>query len=209
MSVDGILDGLTAVTNQWPMIAISWHVVLAVMLALIARRAVSHATLASVLAMLILSVAIVAWRAANPFNGLVFAIISGILLWDARTMSRRPVSFASALEVIGGILLVAFGWSYPHFLIATSWTAYLYRPPLGLIPCPTIAAVAGMTLMADRFGSKTWTGVVSMMAISYGLIGVLILGVGIDVALVAAGIMLQVGPVARWSSLARLRSGRL
>ena len=204
MSVDGILDGLTAVTNKWPTIAVAWHVVLAILLALMARRAVSHATLASVLAMLTFSVAIVAWLAANPFNGLVFAIISGILLWDARTMSRRPASFASALELIGGTLLVAFGWSYPHFLIATSWTAYLYQAPLGLIPCPTLAAVAGMTLMAGGFGSKTWTGVVSMTAISYGLIGVLMLGVSIDVALIAAGIMLQVGPAARWCSLARL-----
>ena len=91
-------------------------------------------------------------------------------------------------------------------LSPSSWTAYLYQAPLGLIPCPTIAAIAGVTLIADGFGSKAWSRLVGTLAAFYGLVGVLVLGVVIDVALIAGAVMLWAGPAAAVWPFARRRS---
>ena len=104
------------------------------------------------------------------------------------------------------MLLVAFGAVYPHFLATTSWTAYLYQAPLGLIPCPTIAAMAGVTLMTDGLQSKAWSSGIALLALFYGLIGVLVLGVMIDVAFIAAAVTLLAGPARPFSLFARPRS---
>ena len=52
----------------------------------------------------------------------------------------------------------------------------LYEAPLGLIPCPTLAAIAGVTLMTDGFQAKVWWVGIAVMAAFYGLLGVLWLG---------------------------------
>lgn len=146
-----------------------------------------------------------AWWSGNPFNTSVFLVAGILMLRLATRMRSTTIVLGSRSELVAGMLLVAFGAVYPHFLAATSWTAYLYQAPLGLIPCPTISAIAGATLIADGFGSKAWSGLVATMAIGYGLIGGLILGVMIDVALIAGGVMLVIGLVTRAPSVARVR----
>ena len=205
MSVDAILAALSAITNEWRGVATAWHVVYAVLVVLIVSRAIPRAAAASGLALSALSVAMLAWWSGNPFNTGVFLVVGILMLRLASRMRSTAIVLGSRSEVVAGMLLVAFGAVYPHFLAATSWTAYLYLAPLGLIPCPTMSAIAGVTLIADGFGSKTWSGLVAMMAIVYGLIGVLILGVMIDVALIAGGVMLVIGLVTRAPSVARLR----
>jgi hypothetical protein len=205
MSVEAILAALSTITNAWGGVATAWHVVYAVLVVLIMARAIPRAAAASGLALSALSVAMLAWWSGNPFNTGVFLVAGILMLRLATRMRSTAIVLGSRPEVVAGMLLVAFGAVYPHFLAATSWTAYLYLAPLGLIPCPTISAIAGVTLIADGFGSKAWSGLVAMMAIVYGLIGVLILGVMIDVAVIAAGVMLVIGLVTRAPSVARGR----
>ena len=205
MSVDAILDAASAIANEWQGVAAAWHVIYVAIVALILYRAVSRAAVAACLAVSALSVAVLAWWSGNPFNTSVFAVVGIVMLRLAAKMRSTPILLGSRWQVVAGLLLVAFGAVYPHFLAATSWTAYLYQAPLGLIPCPTIAAMAGVTMMTDGFQSKAWSGGMALLAIFYGLIGVLVLGVLIDVVLIAAAVTLLAGAGPAWR-FARRRS---
>lgn len=206
MSVDAILAAASAIANQWQGVATAWHVIFVVMLVLILYRAVPRAAVASVLAGSTLSVALLAWWSGNPFNTGVFVVAGIVMVQLASKMRATPILLGSPWQLVAGLLLVAFGAVYPHFLAATSWTAYLYQAPLGLVPCPTMAAIAGVTLIADGFGSKAWSRVVGTLAVFYGLVGVLVLGVMLDVALIAGAVMLWAGPAAAVWPFARPRS---
>ena len=206
MSVEAILAAASAITNQWRGVATLWHVMFAVMVVLIWYRAIPRAAAASWLAVSALSVALLAWWSGNPFNTGVFVAAGIVMLRLAAKMRSTAILLGSRWQLGAGVLLVAFAAVYPHFLVAASWTAYLYQAPLGLIPCPTIAAIAGVTLMSDGFQSKAWSVGIAMMAAFYGLIGVLWLGVLIDVALIAAAVALLAGPARPVALFARPRS---
>lgn len=60
----------------------------------------------------------------------------------------------------------------PHLVSVDRWQAYAVVAPLGLIPCPTLAAVIGVTLMVGPPASKAWSAVLSVAAIVYGVVGV-------------------------------------
>jgi hypothetical protein len=205
VSVDAIRSSLSAITNEWRDVAMAWHVLFAVLVISIVSRVIRRDAAAFVLAVAALSVAALAAWSGNPFNASVFLVAGVIMMRLAATMRGAPMAFGTRLEMVAGIVLVAFGAVYPHFLAASSWTAYLYQAPLGVIPCPTIAASAGVTLIAGGFGSKAWCRVVGTVAVFYGLVGVLVLGVMIDVALIAGAVMLWAGPAAVWP-FARPRS---
>jgi hypothetical protein len=74
--------------------------------------------------------------------------------------------------------------------VATSPPDYLYESPFGLIPCPTLSVVAGLSIAARALDSHAWRWTVSMAALFYGVIGALVLQVPIDVVLIAAGVIL-------------------
>jgi hypothetical protein len=205
MRVEAILAALSAITNEWWGIATAWHVLFVGLLVLVASRAIPRAAAASLLAVAAVSVAALAAWSGNPFNATVFLLAAGVMLRSATMMRAAPINFGTPREVVAGLLLVAFGAVYPHFLVASSWTAYLYQAPLGVIPCPTMAAIAGVTLIADGFGSKAWSRVVGTLAAFYGVVGVLVLGVMIDVALFAGVVMLWAGPAAAVGRFARPR----
>ena len=206
MSSDAILAAASAIANEWRGVATAWHVMFAVMVILILYRAIPRGAAAGWLAGSALSVALLAWWSGNPFNTGVFGAAGSVMLQLAVKMRSTPILLGSRWMVVAGLLLVAFGAVYPHFLAATSWTAYLDQAPLGLIPCPTITAIAGVTLIAGGFGSQAWSRIVGTLAVFYGLVGVLVLGVLIDVALIAGAVMLWAGPAAPVWRFARPRS---
>jgi hypothetical protein len=138
----------------------------------------------------LVSVSALAWWSGNPFNGLVFAIAATALLWETRGFEDHHVAPGSRLAIAAGAMLIAFGLAYPHFLDAESWWTYLYAAPFGLIPCPTVAVLAGASLIFGVFGSRAWALTLGVVALAYGVIGVLVLGVTIDVVLVAGAMCL-------------------
>jgi hypothetical protein len=79
-----------------------------------------------------------------------------------------------------GALLFAFGWVYPHFLNTSSFLPYLYSAPTGLIPCPTLSIVIGLALILGGLGARTWSLVLGVTGIFYGIFGSAWLGVLID-----------------------------
>src|SRR3954466_6091379 len=54
--------------------------------------------------------------------------------------------------------------NFPHVLGARS---YLVASPMGLIPCPTISLVIGVSLLLGGFESPRWTAAVAIVGLFY------------------------------------------
>jgi len=197
---EAILNMLAAVANEWRWLAIAWHVAFVTGIVAIARVHVSRSAAALFVSLPIISVSLVAWNAGNPFNGLLFMLLGLLTAGLATTFGSRDISVDGAFRYRAvGAMLVVFGLSYPHFLVADSWLTYFYAAPYGLIPCPTVAVTVGLSLTFGSFGSRAWAIVVSVTALIYGVIGSLFLNVWIDGFLLVGAVML-LRDVWRWPS---------
>jgi hypothetical protein len=78
-----------------------------------------------------------------------------------------------------------FGAWYPHFTHAP-WYEAIFTSPIGLLPCPTLAIVAGFTLLAGGFGSRTFPAVLALWTTFYAVFGTFRLGVQLDGVLFVA-----------------------
>jgi hypothetical protein len=193
---DQILSGLTGISNDWLWLAIAWHVVLAGALAAVAAGLRPPRRVAALLLCLPLaSVSTLAFLASNPFNGSLFAALALALAVLCVTVPKAPISRGPAWSTAAGSLMVAFGWVYPHFLEGHSPVTYLYGAPLGLIPCPTLSAVIGLTLLAGGLDARAWPRVLAGGGLFYGLFGALRLGVMLDWVLVAGALALVIATV--------------
>jgi hypothetical protein len=194
VTADRILTWATAVANDWRWLAISWHLALAalVVLLVIRPRTVSTRALGIFLVAAVTSVAIVASATGNMFNGLTFLILASLLLRIAVRLPPAPVIGVATGSRVAGTALVAFGWVYPHFLETDTWTAYTYASPFGLLPCPTLSVVAGLTLLVGGLQSSSWSVFVSFAGVLYGSIGVFVLGVLLDIWLLAGASLLGI-----------------
>ncbi len=200
-----ILVGLQTIANEWRSAAIAWHIALgAFVVALLAGWRPGRRLAALLLAAPLASVSAMAWLGGNPFNGTVFAVTTLALAVVALRLPDSPVTPGGQGAVMVGGFLVPFGWFYPEFLVDVHWTAYAYASPLGLIPCPTLMAVTGLTLALGGFGSRAWPPIVAVVGVLYGLMGVLALGVSIDAVLVAGALVLGATLV----KVGRPRAGR-
>jgi hypothetical protein len=189
-TAEAVLSWATGLANEWRWLAIIWHVALGALLVAASRSEVSERLVARLLVLPIVSVAALAWLSGNPFNGLIFTIVTILLLRSARHLPRPGVTRAARGWQLAGWALIAFGWLYPHFLITDTWAAYAYASPFGLLPCPTLSVVAGVTLVVGGFRSVSWSAVVAAAGVLYGAIGVFRLGVVLDVWLLAGALLL-------------------
>ena len=182
---------LTEIANDWRWLALAWHIIFAAVLVGLAagwrppNRLIGHLLVAP-----LLSVSLVAWLSGNPFNGIAFGVVAATLLSAARRFPKAPVQLHSPGLVTPGVALIVFGWTYPHFVTADSWTTYLYASPFGLLPCPTLSAVIGMTLLFRDCRSSLWSTALVLSGLLYGAMGVFRLGVALDWGLLAAAAVL-------------------
>jgi hypothetical protein len=88
--------------------------------------------------------------------------------------------------------MIVFGWIYPHFLEGGSWFRYLYAAPMGLIPCPTLSFTIGFAMIANGFSSRSWSLVLVVIGVFYGVFGAFRLGVSIDFVLLAGSLLLLI-----------------
>jgi hypothetical protein len=190
-SSESVLSSLTAIANEWRTLAIAWHVALAtLLLATLAGWRPSNRLLGLLLVSPILSVSAMAWASGNPFNGATFAALALLLVTVASRLSPKPVQLSPPFFLVPGTLLVAFAWVYPHFLETDRWRAYAYAAPLGLIPCPTLSLVVGVTLMFCGLQSRAWGTTLAAAGLAYGAIGVFRLGVALDYPLLTGALLL-------------------
>ena len=201
-----ILAGLTTTANEWRLLAVFWHVYVAALLLAIARLpGLSNRLIGALLALPLLSVSGLAWHSGNPFNRTVFAAVALALGIDLLRLPPAAIRIASGPWMVSGLICLAFGWVYPHFLAPTNPTWYLIAAPLGLLPCPTLAAISGLTLMMEP-RSTTWMLALAGISFAYATIGVFGLAVTIDVVLFAAAAALVANVVVRSRSHNRYAS---
>ena len=108
----------------------------------------------------------------------------------ARRVPDHTTRIGSRAAVATGVSLAAFGWAYPHFLATSHWTTYLVAAPLGLLPCPTLAGVIGVTIAWRGLDSTPWRVTLGLVGLAYGMIGIFGLGVTLDVGLAAGASVL-------------------
>lgn len=179
------------IANQWQSVAVAWHAVLGVAaLAYVAGWRPSRRLAAIALLLPMASVSATAWAAGNPFNGGVFAVVVAALIVIAIRLAPTGIQPRTAIDAWLGAVFVVVGALYPHFLLTASPLEYLYASPFGLLPCPTLLVIAGVSIAFGAFDSRGWWIGVAGTAVLYGVIGVLVLGVAIDVMLITAGLVL-------------------
>jgi hypothetical protein len=186
-STQTILIGLTAIANDWRWLAIMWHVLLTALgVTIVAGWRPSPRVMGHLLVAPLLCVSLLAWLSGNPFNGAVFAILAAVLVGAATRMSNTSVQLGSLAWVVPAVVLIVYGWTYPHFLDTDSWTTYLYASPFGIVPCPTLSVVMGITLAFRILRSRFWSTTLVVAGLLYGGVGVFRLGVLLDWGLLFA-----------------------
>ena len=192
-TAEQILSALHQIANQWQMLAMMWHLYFGVLaVGLVLRQRPSKRVGALLLGLPLLSVSILAWISANPFNGAIFALVGLALIALALRLPDEPIQIAPVWGLYSGLLMFLFGWVYPHFLDTASFIPYLYASPTGLVPCPTLSIVIGLSLIVGGFNSRTWSLILGATGLFYGLFGALRLGVTIDLFLLFGSLMLVV-----------------
>jgi hypothetical protein len=180
-----ILNGLQTIVNDYSVFAILWHIVFYLLiLALVFRWQPSNRVLGALMCVPLLSVAVFAWITGNPFNGILFAVASILILVFGLKAPTQTISLSQTPFLVIGIIMVLFGLVYPHFLKPDSIVGYLYASPAGLIPCPTLSIVIGLALMLGGFGSPSITLTLIVIGLFYGVFGVFRLGVHLDLFLI-------------------------
>ncbi len=186
-----ILSGLSAIANRWQMLAMIWHVYFAALaVGLVLGVRLSKRWGGILLGLPLLSVSALAWTAANPFNGLLFALAGIGLIVIAAKLPDERVSIAPAWLVGAGGFMFLFGWIYPHFLNTSSLLTYLYAAPTGLVPCPTLSIVIGLGLIVGGLESRAWSLTLGITGLFYGLFGALRLGVTLDLVLILGALLI-------------------
>jgi hypothetical protein len=197
-SADAILTHLTLATNGAAALAIGWHLVGAIAVAaLLLGWRPSKWAAGVLLTAPITSAAAVAFFFGNPFNGVVLTALSSVLLVLTTRFEDGRVARGSAGATGAGILMIAFGAWYPHFLETRTIVAYLYAAPTGVVPCPTLAVVIGVALVANGLGGRVWALTLAAAGLFYGVFGAVRLGVRLDLALVAGAVALLLATLFR------------
>ena len=190
---DEILTGLQGIVNNYSSIAIVWHVILyALIVALLARWLPTNKLFVLLMCLPVISVAVMAFIAGNPFNGMLFSILAILIFIFGLRASGQPVQTSSLVFMIIGILMIVFGLVYPHFINEGSFIRFLYASPVGLIPCPTLSLLIGFLLLYNGFGSQSVTLTFVIFGLFYGIFGALKLGVYLDIFLVFGSVSLLV-----------------
>jgi hypothetical protein len=186
-----ILNGLQAVANSYTWFARIWHTLFYMLIiVLIAQWEPSNRLLAALVCLPLVSVAVLAWISGNPFNGLTFSALALFIAISWFRLSGLPVSLSPLPYVIAGILMIAFGLIYPHFIEANSVFRFLSDTPFGLIPCPTLSVLIGFALVFNGFGSLALTWAFVAFGLFYGFFGVLKLAVYLDIFLILGALAL-------------------
>ncbi len=188
-----IIASLQSLANDYSVVAIIWHIVLYFLLAfLIAKWNPSNKLLGVLICLPLLSVAVFAWIAGNPFNGTLFSLMAILIFIFGLRASSEPVTLSTFPYYLIGILMIVFGLIYPHFLNTESLFKYFYASPLGLVPCPTLSLLIGFVLLYNGLGSNSISIAFIVFGLFYGIFGVFKLGVYLDLGLIFGTITLLV-----------------
>lgn len=181
---------LAVIANAHSVVAQGWHaLVAAAVVALLCGWRPTRLQAALGISLLLASVAAFAALHGNPFNtALLSGGAAGVLVAAARAPPRR-LQAAPRGERLTGAVLLAFGWIYPHFLVAGSPFDYLHAAPLGLVPCPSLAVAIGLALLAAGL-PRAVDALLAGLGLFYAVFGALVLGVWLDAGLALGAVVL-------------------
>lgn len=186
-----ILAGLTRIANDALPIAIIWHLMLAAgFVALLGGWRPSNRTGAVLATLPVASAALLAALFGNPFNALVLGATTTALLLIALRLDARPIEISRSWTLAAAVVVLVFGWFYPHFLSEHPLWTYAYGAPVGLVPCPSLSVAISLGLLATGFHSRAWSTVLAFVGLFYALFGALRLGVVLDLGLLAGSMSL-------------------
>jgi hypothetical protein len=193
LKAEEIISGLQSIVDDYSEAAMIWHVAFYILIvALIVKWRPSSRFLGILLCLPLLSVAVFAWLAGNPFNGTMFSLAALLILIFAIKSSNQPVTFSKLPFAVSGMVMIVFGIVYPHFINPGSIFTYLYASPAGLIPCPTISILTGLLLLINGSGFKSITITFVVLGLFYGVFGVFKLAVYLDLFLLFGSIILLI-----------------
>ncbi len=187
MSPHDIVQQLQAIASEHEQIAIAWHVAIAILAIALVRWEPSTRTAVVLTAMPAASVFLAAAGYRSWFNAISFAVLAIVLL-GPRQLAPRWRTCVPAWSSLLGVALIMFGLWYPHF--TDGGYRSLYASPIGLLPCPSLAVMAGFTLVAGGFGTRAIPAVLAVWTAFYGAFGAFVLGVDLDVGLLIAAFAL-------------------
>ena len=191
-----ILASSTEIANRyWPLAAAVHLFALLVGLALWRGWRPHWRTVGWLSILPLVSVAGMAVAVHNPVNAIAFGALA-LALAMALRFGRRPAP-PSAWAFLAGCAMIGFGLFYPHFLLDRSPLAYLYAAPTGLLPCPTLSLLVGLTLASGGLAAGAWPWIVAAAGALYGALGVMWLGVTLDIVLLGGAGALVLATVAR------------
>jgi hypothetical protein len=188
-----ILAGLADTAQRFAYVAVVWHLaIFGLVVALVAGWRPSMRAAATMLVAPLVSVAALALVTWSPFNAAVFSVVAWLALAIGWRFGANDVQLGTRWQVMAGTVMVAFGSFYPHFVDSDSLVSYFYRAPTGLLPCPTLALVIGVSVLFAGFGSPGWSTTLAIVGLFYGLFGAFRLGVRIDLLLSVGALALAV-----------------
>lgn len=185
-TADAITSLLAMMATELAWLAIAWHVVAAgAAIALVRGWRPSPRVACILLTAPIMSVAVASFAYGNLFNAISFAVLAVVLAVLGDGLTQPRVVRGPAWTAWLGVASIAFGLVYPHF-VAGSWLRAFAAAPVGVVPCPTIAVVAGAVILAGGFGSRAIPAVLATWVAFYAWFGIGKLGVMLDVGLLVA-----------------------
>jgi hypothetical protein len=177
-----ILSHLSLLAESYIWLAILWHLaVFTVMARKGWRPKQRHA--AQLLLLPLISVGVLGWVHNNPFQGLVFLVLTFILGLMSFQLANRPVTLHRKWTFPVGIFALLYALVYPHFLEGQSAWLYLVAAPIGVVPCPSLSLVSGFSLLFSGFYSRAWQAVCAVSGLFYAVFGIFVLGVWLDLGL--------------------------
>jgi hypothetical protein len=188
-----ILKGLQTIVDNQYALAVMWHIAFYfLIICFVVNWHPSNKLLGILLCLPVISVAVLAWSYSNPFNGLLFSILAILIFIFAQRTSGMRISYSTWPFIVVGIMMITFGFVYPHFIKANSLIEYLYASPVGLIPCPTLSILIGILLLFNPLGSPVISLSFIVFGLFYGIFGVFKLGVTLDLFLLFGSISLLI-----------------
>jgi hypothetical protein len=180
-----LLQQLFTIAAGHETIAIAWHVAILVAIVWFVRNepTTEHAVgfaIAPLVSVFLVSAGHESW-----FNTTSFGVLVVALLASRAHLAPRWRTCVPEWSSVVGVAMILFGVWYPHFT-GGAWYRSLYVSPVGLLPCPTLAVVAGFTLLAGGFGTRAIPALLAAWTLFYGAFGAFRLEVQLDVVLLVA-----------------------
>lgn len=188
---EAILESLAQTARAGTVLAAAWHAALAVaLLGLLCGWRPSMRTAGLLMTLPLASVALTAAWQRSPFNATLVGLAALTLAGLAFRLTSDAIGAGSTAARLLGSSVIGLGWFYPHFMQSGPPLSYFYAAPFGVLPCPTLAVVVGLAIVAGGFGSRVWSSVLAGLALFYGLFGTHVLGVFIDTFLTIGALLL-------------------